>query len=70
MITNHLVNVGKKAYTSTANGKTYNIVDQLMEQHKDQGKLLVLDIGFPTVKLMKDANILWNTRVVATQRGK
>ena len=70
MITNHLVNVGKKTYTSTANGKTYNIVDQLMEQHKDQGKLLVLDNGFPTVKLMKDAKILWNTRVVATQRGK
>ena len=43
MITDHLVKVGKKTYTSLEKGKTYNIVEQLLGCHKGRGKLLVLD---------------------------
>ena len=70
MITNHLVKVGRKTYTSTARGKTYNIVDQLLSSHKGSGKLVVLDNGFPMIKRLEDAKTLWNTQVVATQKGK
>eukprot|EP00112_Aurelia_sp_Birch-Aquarium-sp1_P002790 Seg13080.1 transcript_id=Seg13080.1/GoldUCD/mRNA.D3Y31 product="hypothetical protein" protein_id=Seg13080.1/GoldUCD/D3Y31 len=38
-------------YTSTAKGKTYNILEQLTEAHENQGKMLVLDSGFPTLSL-------------------
>ena len=69
-ITDHLAKVGRKTYTSTSRGKTHNIVDQLLDPHKEKGKLLVLDNGFPTVKVLEDAKQMWNTKVVATQRGK
>ena len=42
----------------------------LIDPHKGKGKLLVLDNGFPTVKLLEDAKQMWNTKIVATQRGK
>ena len=70
MITNHLVKAGNKTYTSTVKGMTYNIVEQLIEAHKNQGKMLVLDSGFPTLPLIEDAKKVWNTSIVATQRGK
>ena len=70
MLTNHLVKAGNKTYTSTVKGKTYNIVEQLIEAHKNQGKMLVLDSGFPTLPLIEDANKVWNTSIVATRRGK
>ena len=70
MITNHLVKVGRKTYISTAKGKTYNIVDQFLSSYKGNGKLVVLDNGFPTIKLLEDAKTLWNTRAVATEKGK
>eukprot|EP00112_Aurelia_sp_Birch-Aquarium-sp1_P010950 Seg2314.4 transcript_id=Seg2314.4/GoldUCD/mRNA.D3Y31 product="hypothetical protein" protein_id=Seg2314.4/GoldUCD/D3Y31 len=57
-------------YTSTAKGKTYNIVEQLTEAHKNQGKMLVLDSGFPTLSLIEDAKNVWNTSIVATKRGE
>ena len=66
-ITDHLAKVGRKTYTSTSRGKTHNIVDQLLDPHKGKGKLLVLDNGFPTVKLLEDAKQMWNTKIVATQ---
>ena len=69
-ITDHLAKVGRKTYTSTSRGKTHNIVDQLLDPHKGKGKLWVLDNGFPTVKLLEDAKQMWNTKIVATQRGK
>ena len=62
--------VGRKTYTSTARGKTYHIVDQLLSSHNGNGKRVVLDNGFPTIKLLEDAKTLWNTQVVATQKGK
>ena len=69
-ITDHLAKVGRKTYTSTSRGKTHNIVDQLLDPHKGKGKLLVLDNGFPTVKLLEDAKQMWNTKIVAAQRVK
>ena len=69
-ITDHLTKVGRKTYTSTSHGRTHNIVDQLLDPHKRKGKLLVLDNGFPTVKLLEDAKQMWNTKIVATQRVK
>ena len=69
-ITDHLAKVGRKTYTSTSHGKTHNIVDQLLDPHKGKSKLLVLDNGFPTVKLLEDAKQMWNMKIVARQRGK
>ena len=68
MITDHLVKVGKKTYTSLEKGKTYNIVKQLLGYRKGRGKLLVLVNGFPTRALLEDPRTIWNTRVVVTQR--
>ena len=70
MITDHLVKVGRKTYTSTARGKIYNIVDQLLSSHKGNGKLVILGNGFPKIKLLEDVKTLWNTRVFAAQKGK
>ena len=33
------------------------------------GRLVVMDSGFPTIKLLEDAKHLWGTRMIATQRG-
>ena len=66
---NHLVKVGEKTYTSTNKGKNYNAVDQLLEGLKHQGRRVVMDNGFPTIELLKDAASLWQTQIVATQRG-
>ena len=33
------------------------------------GRLVVMDSGFPTIKLLKDSAKLWNTRIIATVRG-
>ena len=68
-VANHVVKVGKKTYRNPANGKNYDIVDQLSAGYKDTGRLIVMDSGFPTTKLMEDAKRLWNTRLIATQRG-
>ena len=66
---NHLVKVGDKTYTSTTKGKNYNAVNQLLEGLKHQGRLVIMNNGFPTIELLKDAASLWQTRIVATQRG-
>ena len=66
-VLNHLVHTGKYTYTDTSNDKTYNAVDQLLGDQKHRGKTLVLDRGFPTIKLLNDARLLWQTRIVATQ---
>lgn len=42
-----LVKPGNKTFTSTAKGKTYSIVEQLIDAHTNQGKTLILDSGFP-----------------------
>ena len=61
---------GRKTYTSPSCGKIHNIVDQLLDPHKGNGKLLVIDNGFSTIQLLEDARQMWNTQVVATQRVK
>ena len=66
---NHLVKVGKQTYTNTGSGKNYNTVEQLLEGLKYMGRLVVMDSGFPTIQLLKDAASLWNTRIIATVRG-
>ena len=66
---NHLVKVGNKTYNNTEFGKNYNTVDQLLEGLKGMGRLVVMDSGFPTIKLLKDSAKLWNTRIIATVRG-
>lgn len=68
-INNHVTKVGKKSYVHPENGKNYDIVDQLIVGLKDESRLVVMDNGFPTVKLLKDARELWKTKVIATQRG-
>ena len=67
---NHVVKVGRKTYKNTANGKNYDVVDQLLTDYKDRGRQVVVDSGFPTVKLMTDSEDLWRTRLIATQRGR
>ena len=70
-ITDHLPKVGHKLYISTFRGKTHNVVDQLLDPHKGRkGKLLVIDNGFLITQLLEDAKQMWNTNVVAMQRGK
>ena len=54
-ITNHLVKVRRKTYTSTARSKTYNIVNLFLSFHKGNGKIVALDNGFPTIKRLEDA---------------
>ena len=66
---NHLTKAGIKTYTSTDNGKNYNTVEQLLEGLIGQGRLVIMDNGFPTIHLLKDAASLWNMRIIATQRG-
>ena len=48
------------ALMSTAKGRTYNVVEQMLEAHKNQGKMLVLDSCFPTLPLLEDARNLRN----------
>ena len=65
---NHIVKVGKKTYNSEpTKGKNYYIVEHLIEDYKNQGRLLVIDSGFPTMNLLIEAKLLWGTRVIATQ---
>lgn len=67
---NHIVKVGKKTYhREPTKGKNYYIVEHLIQDYKNQGRLLVIDSGFPTINLLRDAKLLWGTRVIATQRG-
>eukprot|EP00794_Sanderia_malayensis_P001103 gene1103-biopygen337 len=68
-VANHVVKVGKKTYKTSGNGKNYDIVEQLISEFKDSGRLVVMDSGFPTIKLMEDAKNKWHTRLIATQRG-
>ena len=67
---NHVVKVGRKTYKNTENGKNYDVVDQLLTDYKDRGRQVVMDSGFPTMKLMTDSKDLWSTRLIATQRGR
>ena len=66
---NHLTKVGKYSYTDLSKGKNYNIVDQLISEVKGLGKTVVMDSGFPTVSLVKDAKQEWNTAIISTPRG-
>ena len=51
----HVVKVGKKSYMHPQNGKNYDIVDKLTAGLKNSGRLVVMDSGFLTLKLMKDS---------------
>ena len=44
-------------------------MDQLLTDYKDRGRPVVMDSGFPTVKLTTDSKDIWRTRLIATQRG-
>eukprot|EP00794_Sanderia_malayensis_P000684 gene684-biopygen1109 len=66
---NHVVKVGKKTYLNPQRGKNYDIVYQLLSGLKDNGRLVVMDSGFPTIDLQKDARVLWETQIIATQCG-
>ena len=68
-VCNHVVKVGKKSYVHPQNGKNYDIVDQLTAGLKNSGRLVVMDSGFPTLKLMNDSWQLWRTQMIATQHG-
>ena len=68
-VCNHVVKVGKKTYVNPQKGKNYDIVDQLLSGLKDNGRLVIMDSGFPTIHLLKDARLLWETHIIATQRG-
>ena len=54
---NHLVHVGKYTYTSTQNGKYFNIVEQLLDGLTGVGRLVALGTD-------------WNTVIDATQARK
>eukprot|EP00794_Sanderia_malayensis_P005758 gene5758-biopygen4674 len=66
---NHVVKVGKKTYLNPQRGKNYDIVYQLLSGMKDNGRLVIMDSGFPTIDLLKDARVLWETQIIATQCG-
>ena len=66
---NHLTKVGKYSYTDLSKGKNYNVVDQLISEVKGLGKTVVMDSGFPTVSLVKDAKQEWNTAIISTLGG-
>ena len=68
-IWNHLVHVGKYAYTSTQNGKYFNIVEQLLDGMTGVCWLVVLDNAFLTISLLRTAKTDWNTVIAATQAG-
>ena len=68
-IWNHLVHVGKYIYTSTQNGKYFNIVEQRLDGLTGVGRLVALDNVFPTISLLRTAKTDWNTVIVATQAG-
>ena len=68
-IANHVVKVGKKSYVSPQNGKNYDIVEQLLSGLKNNGCSVIMDSGFPTLKLLLDARRMWDTGIIATQRG-
>ena len=64
---NHVVHVGKHTYKSTQNGKNYDVVEQLLDGLKNHGKQVVMDRGFPTIRLLSDAKEIWETRIICTQ---
>ena len=66
-IWNHLVRVGKYPYTSTQNGKYFNIVEQLLDGLTGVGRLVALDNAFPTISLLRTAKTDWNRVIVATK---
>ena len=49
---NHLVHVGKYTYTSTQNGKYFNIVEQLLDGLTGVGRLVALGTDWNTVQLL------------------
>ena len=53
-VSNHLVKVGKATYTDVSKGKTYNMVKLRLTDVIGQGKLVVLNSGFPTLCLLRD----------------
>ncbi len=57
--------VGKHSCRDVRNGKNYN-VERPIAGLKAEGKTVVMDRAFPTIKLLKDAKTLWNTRIIAT----
>ena len=54
-MSSHVVKNGKATYTDVSNGKTYDIVNQLLSAGKGEGKVVTMDSGFPTLSLLKDA---------------
>ena len=68
-IWNHLVYVGKYTYTSTQNGKYFNIVELLLDGLTGVGPLVALGNAFPTILFWRTAKTDWNTVNVATQAG-
>ena len=56
-------------YVNPQKGKNYDIVDQLLSGLKDNGRLVIMDSGFPIIHLLKDARLLWETHIIATQHG-
>ena len=65
-VTNHVVKCGSKTYKPAANGKNYDIIEQLIGNFKNKGRQVVMDSGFPTIKLTEDAKGIWGTRLIAT----
>ena len=55
-MSNHVVEVGKATSTDLSNGKTYNIVNQLLSDNKGEGNVVAIDSGYPTLGLLKELN--------------
>ena len=66
-IWNHLVHVGRYTYTSTEQGKYFNVVEQLLEGLTCAGRLLVLDNAFSAISLLQITRNDWNIAIIATQ---
>ena len=54
-------------YKSTQNGKNYDVVEQLLDGLKNQGKQAVMDRGFLMIRLLSDAKEIWETRIICIQ---
>ena len=68
-VSNHLVKVGKATYTDVSKGKTHNMVKLLLTDVIREGKLVVMNSGFPTLYLLRDEKDDRNTSIIATQAG-
>ena len=67
---NHVVKVGRKTDQEKENEKNYDIVEQLLCDRYDCWRFVVVDNGFPTLRLPGDKRWLSRTKTTATHQDR